>query len=120
MAFRFKNFPFYQDAKRLHKEIVLFTGNLSKENLYVVDQIRRSSLSVLLNIAEGSSKQTDKDFNRYLTIALGSVDETVASLEIMYDLGLISKDTFQLMEREYEAICRQLGGLSKFLKSKLA
>jgi len=117
MAFRFRKFSVYQDAKALHKEVITVVNDFPRNYLYLADQIRRSSLSVVLNIAEGSSKQSDKDFNRYLTISLGSVDETIASLEIALDLKLIPSNSFSLFEDKYLSICRQLGGLSKKLKS---
>ena len=118
MAFRFRNFKVYQDAKLLHKEIIILVNKFPREYWYLADQLRRSSLSILLNIAEGSSKQSDKDFNRYIAIALGSVDETIASLEIALDLNLINKEKFQYFEREHELISKQLGGFSKSLRSK--
>ena len=117
MAFRFRNFKVYQDSRGLHKGIVMLVNTFPRGYLYLADQIKRSSLSIVLNIAEGSSKQSDKDFNRYIAIALGSVDETIASLEVALDLELISKERFQYFQAEYESVCRQLGGLSKFLKS---
>jgi four helix bundle protein len=117
MAFRFRNFKVYQDAKGLHRRIVALANAFPRGYLYLADQIKRSSLSIVLNIAEGSSKQSDKDFNRYIAIALGSVDETIACLEVALDLKLISTEQFQLFQTEYESVCRQLGGLSKFLKS---
>ncbi|PIP75051.1 MAG: hypothetical protein CO135_00820 [Candidatus Levybacteria bacterium CG_4_9_14_3_um_filter_35_16] len=82
-----------------------------------MDQIQRSSLSVCINIAEGTSKQSDKDFNRYLAISLGSVDETVACLEIAFELNIITKEKFFYFESRYEIISKQLGGLSKKLRS---
>lgn len=118
MSFRFRKFPVFQDAKKLHKEIVLLTAEFSNKYYYLTDQVRRSSLSVVLNIAEGSSKQSDKDFNRFIAMALGSVDETITCLEIARDLKLITESKFLYFENEYRSISRQLGGLSKFLKSR--
>lgn len=80
---------------------------------YLADQMRRSSLSILLNIAEGSSKQSDKDFNRFVTISLGSIDETIVALEVALSLKLISNNIFQKLEVDGEILSRQLGGLSK-------
>ena len=117
MAFRFRNFKVYQEAKFLHKEIVILTNKFPRQYWYLIDQLRRSSLSIILNIAEGSSKQSDKDFNRYIAIALGSVDETAASLEIALDLELISLEQFKEFESRLEILSRQLGGFSKFLKT---
>lgn len=83
---------------------------------YLADQLKRSSLSIVLNIAEGSSKQSDKDFNRYIAISLGSVDETIASLEIAFDQKLLPKERFVYFESRHELLSKQLGGFSKFLK----
>lgn len=116
MAFRYRKFPVYQEAKVLQLEIVQHTLLFPQEYRYICDQIKRSSLSIVLNIAKGSSKQSDKDFNRYIAIALGSADETVASLDIALELGLIKKETYAKLERQAETICKQLGGLSKQLK----
>ena len=118
MAFRFRNFKVYQDAKMVHKEVIKTFGNLPRNHYYIADQIKRSSLSIVLNIAEGSSKQSDKDFNKYIAISLGSLDEIVACLEIAFELGILSKDKFDKLEESYKLISLQLGGFSKRLKQK--
>ncbi len=117
MAFRFRKFQVFQDAKKLHIEIVLLTAKFPPKYYYLIDQVRRSSLSIVLNVAEGSSKQSSKDFNRFIAISLGSVDETIACLEIAKDLGLITEEEFLHFEEKYESVSKQLGGLSKFLKN---
>ena len=117
MSFRFRNFKVYQDAKLLHKEIAVLVSTFPRNCWYLADQMRRSSLSIVLNIAEGSSKQSDKDFNRYIAISLGSVDETIASLEIALDQKLLPKERFAYFESRHELLSKQLGGFSKFLKS---
>lgn len=118
MSFRFRNFRVYQDAKKLHIQTVILVNKFPRSYQYLSDQIKRSSLSIVLNIAEGSSKQSDRDFNRYLAISLGSVDETIASLEVAYDLSLLNSKQFIPFQEKYELISRQLGGFSKALKSK--
>lgn len=116
MSFRFRHFKVYQDAKLLHKEIVLLSNTFPKSYFYLIDQMKRSSLSILLNVAEGSSRQSDKDFNRYLAIALGSVDETLACLDVALTLELISEEQYEHFEKCYFHVCNQLGGFSKFFK----
>lgn len=117
MAFRYRKFNVYQDAKNLHKEIVVIVNRFPRQYQYLADQVKRSSLSIVLNIAEGSSKQSDKDFNRYVTISLGSADEVVATSEVALDLKLITAQQFQVLEQKLESILKQLGGLSKTLRS---
>ena len=117
MEFRFRGFKVYQSAKILHTKVVKITNTFKREFDYITNQIRRSSLSPILNIAEGSAKKSDKDFNRYLENAMGSVNETVACLEVAVDLGLIDVKTFKELESEYAQVVNQLGGFSKKLKS---
>ena len=117
MAFRFRKFRIYQDAKDLHRQIITIVNQFPRQHFYLADQLRRSSLSIVLNIAEGSSKQSDKDFTRYIAISLGSVDETLASLEIALELKLIKQSQFDNFEAELESLSKQLGGFSKSLRS---
>lgn len=117
MSFRFRKFKVYHNAQELHIKIIKVVNTWPRSYLYREDQLKRASLSVVLNIAEGSSKQSDKDFNRFLTISLGSVDELVACLETAYKLRLISNTQFTYLENKYELISKQLGGFSKSLKS---
>ena len=113
-TFRFRNFQVYKDAKGFNVKIFRVSKSFALE---LRSQIVRSALSIVLNIAEGSAKKSDKDFNRYIENALGSVNETVAALEVVLDIELISLDLFSELLTEAEAIAKQLGGLSKKLKS---
>lgn len=115
MVFRFINFKVYQDAKKFHHSVVLFTKDFPREFLYLKDQVRRSSLSIVLQIAEGSAKRSDKDFNRYIEISLGSANETMAGLEISLLEKLINSGDFVKLQHECEEIVKQLGGFSKKL-----
>lgn len=104
----------YQLAKELHGEIFDLTKKLPREFDYLINQIRRASLSVVLNIAEGSGKSSDKDFNRYIHNALGSVYEVTACLDVAKDLT--QQDFDSLIARHY-ALRKQLGSFSKKLKA---
>lgn len=117
MAFRYRKFRVYQEARLLHKEVILMVQKFPREYWYLADQVKRSSLSILLCIAEGSSKQSDKDFNRFVAISLGSTDETIACLEVALDFELISVDQFRELEKKYESLSNQLGSFSKLLKA---
>ena len=118
MTFRFRNFKVYQEAKKLHIEVAKLTNKFPNGYYYLKDQINRSSLSVVLNIAEGSSKRSDKDLNRYLENSMGSVNETVSGLEIAIDSNLISQEIFSDLENRYGEVVKQLGGFSRSLVNK--
>lgn len=114
MTFRFKKFPVYKDIRNFVKLIFIITSKLFQIYQYDLgSQIRRAAISILLNLAEGSGRNSDKDFNRFLMIAIGSTDEAVAGLDIVLDNGLITNDNYFQSIKEAESIKKQLGGFSK-------
>ncbi len=117
MPLRYRNFKVYQDAIEFHRLIIRITKEFPKEFDYLRSQIRRAALSIILNIAEGSAKNSDKDFNRYLGNSLGSVDEVVAGCEVALKENLISQEIFNEIEKKAIDISNQLGGFSKRLKN---
>ncbi len=116
--FRFLNFEVYKKSKKLYREINKLTKNFPRSYYYLVDQLKRASLSVPLNIAEGSAKSSDKDFARYLQSSLGSINEVVACLDISLEEKLINKTQFQKLSEESKIIAKQLGSFIKKLKPK--
>ena len=116
-SFRFFKFPVYQEAKAFYKHCHAIAHSFPREHWGLADQLRRAALSVCLNIAEGSAKYSDKDFHRYLENSLGSVSESLACLDLAKDMELISEKEFPQLDEEAMNINRQLGGLTKKLRS---
>ncbi len=81
----------------------------------LADQIRRSSKGICANLAEGFGKQANSkaEFRRYISIALGSADETRIWLRYTKDLGYLSDDKAQLYQAKYQEIAKMLTGLYK-------
>lgn len=79
-------------------------------------QIIRLAFSILLNIAEGSGKVSDKETNRFIEIALGSVSETLAGIDVLRDNELVTQGGFDESYRFLYSISNQLGGLKKKLQ----
>ncbi len=117
MPFRYRKFKVYQDALKFHHMAVELTKNFSTKFSHLESQLKRAALSVVLNIAEGSAKFSDKDFNRYLGNSLGSVDESIACAEVALMEKLINQSQFTIFEQLGLELSNQLGGLSKKLKS---
>lgn len=113
--FRFTKFKVYEDSRSLYHQIIKITSVFPRQYWALADQLRRCSLSVILNIAEGSAKKSDKDFNRYLKISLGSINECVACLDIAVNEKLISQKEFESLIAFCSEIAKQLGGFSKSL-----
>lgn len=116
--FRFERLRVYHQAKELHMKIVFHTKNFPREFFYLKDQIRRSSLSVVLNIAEGSGKQSVKEQNRFFEHSFASISETVAATDIAIDSKLILQLAGQELMLQYQSLRNQLGALCKTLKNR--
>ena len=78
----------WQKGMLLCKEVYLLTQNFPKEEIYgLTSQMRRSVISIPSNIAEGRGRNSDKEFIRFLQIALGSIYELQTQLELAFELG---------------------------------
>ncbi len=112
--FRFLKWKVYLDAKELFLFILQLVRDLPREYRFELgNQIIRSSLSILLNIAEGSGKNSDKELNRFIDISFGSLNETLAAADILKDTKLITKDEFDTIMTLVDEISKQLGGFKK-------
>lgn len=88
----FRKLQIWEASKSLVKDVYLLTKNLPADELYgLTSQIRRSSVSIPSNIAEGAGRGTDKDFSRFLDISLGSAYELETQLHLCFDLGFINQ-----------------------------
>jgi four helix bundle protein len=86
-------------------------------NAELINQIRRASLSIPANIAEGTSRPTDKDFAKFLHVALGSTTETEYHLEFAADTEIISRREFSIRQEELIEIRKMLHGLIKRIRA---
>ena len=83
--FDFEKLTVYQKAKAFNKEISTWLRNNPKIDSITRDQLRRASLSIPLNIAEGSGRFSQKDRRNFYVIARSSIFEVVAILDILKD-----------------------------------
>ena len=80
------------------------------------DQIRRSSISVMSNIAEGVERDGNREFLQFLAIAKGSAGEVRSQLYVALDAGHIDQATFEALVAETGDILRLIGGLQRYLR----
>ncbi len=117
--FNFQNLKVYLKSTSLCNQIYTNTKSWPKEYLFdLTAQIRRASLSIPLNIAEGTSR-TKKDFSRFIDIAKGSCYECIALLEIATTLSLIPTSIKSQFINELNEISKMLSGLKKSINSVL-
>ena len=108
-----KDLKVFQMAYRLAMDIFHLTKNYPVEEKYsLIDQIRRSSRSVAVNIAEGYRKrQYPKMFVNKLSDSDGEATETQVWLEFSKDCGYLSVENYRKLTSEYEEVGRMLGGM---------
>jgi len=116
--FRFLNWEVYKDSRRLFSKILKLVNGLPREYRFELgSQVIRSSFSIILNIAEGSGKVSDRELNRFIEISLGSVNETLAALDVFRENQLITLEEFNEFYEALSSISSQLGGFKKKLIS---
>jgi four helix bundle protein len=112
--FRFREFQVYKDARQFRVELKeLSKQKFPKEEEFILrPQLWRALDSIVLNIAEGADKHSDRDFSHYLNISLGSINEVVGCL----DCALDDKYIADFEHKEYlvkaENLVRQLKAFS--------
>ena len=117
--FRFLEWQVYGDAQELCSEIFVLVNKLPAHHRFTIgDQLRRSCTSVILNIAEGSGKTSDRELNRFLEIALGSLYETLAGIDMLKRNNLVTFEDFQDLQIKIGLICDQLGGFKKSIGTR--
>jgi four helix bundle protein len=92
---------------------------LPKHELYgLCSQMQRAAVSIPSNIAEGKERQSDKDFSRFIAIALGSLAELETQLLISQKLGYLAESDTQEINQQADAIGKMLRGLFKTLRAE--
>jgi len=114
----FRQLKVWEKSHQLALAIYKATKGFPKEELYgLTSQIRRASMSIPTNIAEGCGRNTDKEFARFLQIAMGSASETEYQLLLSYDLEILTKAQYDKLNTDVTEIKRMLASLLKTLRA---
>lgn len=113
----FEDIVAWQLARELVREIYrgTSTGDFKKD-YGLRDQVRRASVSIVSNIAEGFERGSDKEFIRFLSYAKGSCGEVRTQLYIAKDLDYLSDSTFQDLREIVVRNGEVISGLIRYLK----
>ncbi len=90
------------------------TGLFSKD-FGLRDQMRRASVSVMSNIAEGFERNGKKEFAQFLAVAKGSLGEIRSQLYVAFDQNYIDQEMFTFLYAKTNEIARLIGGLMNYL-----
>ena len=109
--FDFEKLDVYAKAKVLNREIIRFLRDTKAIDSYIRDQLKRASISIVINIAEGSGKFSKADKRKFYIIARGSIYESVSLLELIFEDTIIDKERFDNFYRKHEELSKMLLGL---------
>ncbi len=112
----FKELTVWNKSVDIALEIYKLTMSFpSEEKFGLVSQMRRCSISIPSNIAEGSGRKTKKDFNSFLSNSLASSFELETQLLIVVRLQLITNDQFEFIIAQLNEIQKMIVGLQRSL-----
>lgn len=114
---KFEDIRSWRKSRELTKQIYVITsqGNF-KRDFGLRDQIRKASVSIVSNIAEGFERGGDQEFLQFLAVAKGSCGEVRAQLYIALDQGYLQREDFETLSTLTTEISGLLSGLMKYLK----
>ena len=110
----YKNLDAYKESKNLVILVYALIKKVPREEQYALcDQLRRAVISVPSNIAEGSGRTSSKDQAHFFEMAFGSLMEVNCQIDIAHDLGYVTNEDVENVEKHIRAIAALLSGLRR-------
>lgn len=117
---KFEDLPIWKLAKDLGVKIYQITKeDKFRRDYSLVDQIRRASISVSSNIAEGFERGSKREFIKFLYIAKGSLGEMRSQLQIAFELGYVNKENLKTLLSQAHDLSNQLGAFIASIKKRI-
>lgn len=116
MARNYENLEIWKKSIELAVFIYKISSDFPRDEVYgLISQIRRSSISVSSNIAEGAGRGSKKEFLRFIFIALGSLNEVESQIHVAHKLSYISDSDFDEAVTRIKELGNLLGGFRNYL-----
>lgn len=116
-VYYFEKLDVWQNARVFVKDIYLVTETFpDKEKFGITNQMRRASLSIAANIAEGFARSSGLEKARFINISYSSCIEVINFLILSLDLEFISEEQYLKLRKSAESITNQLNALHKTIK----
>jgi len=114
--FRFEKLEVWQEARKINQVVCRLTRKFPREELFAMTSpIRRASISVSSNIAEGSGRNSDKDFAHFLEQAYGSLMEVASIFYLALDEGYVKESDLDPLFDELERLAKRTVSLNRSL-----
>lgn len=116
----FRKLLIWQKSMALVTKIYYTTNHFPKEEIFgLTSQIRRSSISIPSNIAEGYGRESNKDLLRFLNISKGSLFEMQTQLEVAKNIAYIKETDFNTLYEDSREVERMLVSFIKKIKDRI-
>ena len=115
-----KDLRVWQQSIEMVTSIYLMTQSFPKDEMFgLISQLRRASVSVPSNIAEGYARGTDKEKLHFLRISSGSMSEVETQLMLSLNLGYIDQEKYNELSEIVTSVWKQLNSLISSIKKRL-
>jgi four helix bundle protein len=119
MAKMYENLDAWKESTDLAVRTYEITKTFPKEEIFgITAQLRRASISISSNIAEGAGRKSKKDFNHFIHMASGSLNELESLIIISFRLNLVTDRTYKGLKEKVDKVGRLIGGLSRYLNGE--
>lgn len=116
---KFEEITAWQKAREITKRVYQVSNSCDfSKDFSLRDQIKRASISVMANIAEGHGRRSRNEFANFLNISRGSAIEVQSHLYVALDLGYISERDFSDIYAMLDEVSRMTVALSQYLRKK--
>ncbi|MBE2279833.1 MAG: four helix bundle protein [Ignavibacteriaceae bacterium] len=116
--YNYKDLEVWQKSKELARETYLLTQSIDRNHFDLISQIRKSTISIPSNIAEGVGRGHDKETLHHLYISRGSLYELETQLILAYELNIFKEEIFKSLSTQIESVRRLLQAFIQYYLNK--
>ena len=121
MRFRFEKLEVWQEAGAINRAVYMMSRGFQKHEIFAMaSQIRRAAVSISANIAEGSGRNSDRDFAHFLEQAYGSLMEVAALCYLAFDEGYVAESNLNPLLDDLEKLAKRIAALNRSLDVKVS
>lgn len=118
-TYSFEKLEVWIEAKKLSKDIYILTNTFPLDEKFgLTSQLRRASISISSNIAEGSARNTNKDKKHFTVMAFSSAVEVLNQVIIAHELNFINLKEYIILREQIESVTNKLNALSNYQINK--
>jgi four helix bundle protein len=116
--FDFEKLDLYHVVRNVNADIFTFLNGANFVDSLIIEQWKKATLGILMNLAEGTGRIAVNDKKQFITMARGNVNESVALLQLSKDQNAIEEEKYEEFYSKYEQISKMLLGMFRSYSNK--